>query len=224
MLRHIYTANMSGNSIAFGMYAARGYWMEGLLRAFPILMFFAGLMIAGVVLEWRKRNFPGHLFSTAMALEFGFLLIYPIAGFHANFTQSGAALGLASFLILVAALSMAMGVQNTTLRMTGVLTIYTTHVTGAITQLSEDAVAYLFWAHAKRREGTKWLTLLRSSQQEKSFTGFLLNAVLWIGYIAGACAGALGVKRMGVICVFVPMGLVLLLVLCDYLDLLTQSK
>lgn len=224
MLRHIYTANMSGNSIAFGMYAARGFWVDGLLRGFPVLMFFAGLLLGGAVLEWRRRNLPGHLFSTAMVLEFCFLLAYPLAGFRSDFSQSGAGLGLGTFLILVAALSIAMGVQNTTLRMTGVLTIYTTHVTGAITQLSEDAVGYLFWAREKMRQGMTAASLMRSSWREKSFRGFLLNAALWIGYIIGAGAGALGVNRMGVVCVGIPMALILLLVFSDYLDLLAKFR
>ncbi|HWG59610.1 MAG TPA: YoaK family protein [Candidatus Acidoferrales bacterium] len=224
MLRHIYTANMSGNSIAFSMYAARNFWIRGLLRGFPVLMFFAGLMLGGIVLEWRKRNLPGHLFSTAMLLEFCFLLAYPLAGFHSDFTNSGAALGLGKFLVLVAALSIAMGVQNTTLRMTGVLTIYTTHVTGAITQLSEDAVSYLFWAGEKMREGLRGMALLRASWRQGSFRGLLLNIALWVGYIAGAGAGAIGVDRMGVICVLVPMALVLALTLFDHLGALGQYK
>ncbi|MDQ2798914.1 MAG: DUF1275 family protein [Armatimonadota bacterium] len=47
-LAHLFTAHMSGNSVALAVSAAQGHWMEAARRAFPIPLF-----VVGALWEWH---------------------------------------------------------------------------------------------------------------------------------------------------------------------------
>jgi uncharacterized membrane protein YoaK (UPF0700 family) len=74
--------------------------------------------------------------------------------------------------LAVALTAMAMGTQNTSLRMARVLGVYTTHITGTITRLSEDIVSSAFGRRGRGKE-------------------IGLNAALWATFLLGALAAAL---------------------------------
>src|SRR5579884_946061 len=79
-LVHIYVANMSGNSVALGAALGRLHWREAAYRGFPVLMFLAGLMAGGVIIEiGRRRNLP-RAFAAAMVIELVCLLAFGVIG------------------------------------------------------------------------------------------------------------------------------------------------
>jgi uncharacterized membrane protein YoaK (UPF0700 family) len=67
--------------------------------------------------------------------------------------------------------------------------VYTTHVTGTLTKLSEDLVEWLFWV---RDQGST-----SGSRDQKCFQDLLLQSGLWIGFTAGAVLGVLGERWAG---------------------------
>ena len=167
-LLHVYTANMSGNSIALGMDVVRGEWRGATFRALPVLTFFAGLMIASVIIEIAKLRGVRRRVSIALAVELVCLLsvvrLAPtVAVTRVTATQA----------LVVALSAVAMGAQNASLRDAGVLDVYTTHVTGTLTTLAREASRFI----VGRRIKTAHLLLL---------------AGLWVLYVVGAAAGRWG--------------------------------
>src|SRR5579884_1368140 len=54
--RHIYTANMSGNSVGIGTSAALAHWPETALRAWPVLLYVAGVLACRIFIEAAARR------------------------------------------------------------------------------------------------------------------------------------------------------------------------
>jgi uncharacterized membrane protein YoaK (UPF0700 family) len=164
-LFHVYTANMSGNSIAIGTDAARGDWGGAAFRALPVIAFFAGLLIASVMIEFAKLRGMRRTVSLALSVEIVCLLSVAQLATTIHPTNSSA---MATLMVALAAV--AMGAQNASLRDAGVLDVYTTHVTGTLTMLARDLAR-------------RWFA--------RPVTGppVPLLAALWVIYVFGAVGG-----------------------------------
>ena len=55
VLFRIYSANMSGNSVALSIAVGRGDWMQAFVYASPILAFFPGLVLGAIMVRACKR-------------------------------------------------------------------------------------------------------------------------------------------------------------------------
>lgn len=177
---------MSGNAVLAAVHAAAGDRGAALLQLFTIGMFLAGLVLSGITIEAARRARIRRLLAAAMLVEAALLIAFAAA------LGPGTKIG-APRPVLLALAAAAMGCQNTALRMAGILGVYTTHVTGTLTRLSEDLVA---WAWSTR-PARGWAEIGRS-------------AALFAGFAAGALAGALLAPSWGG---GAAMGLPILLVL-----------
>ena len=100
--------------------------------------------------------------------------------------------------------AVAMGAQNASLRETGALNVYTTHVTGTLTQLSDAAVksvARLFSGPTDHQ---------RSAPSRLTFL-----TTLWLVYVAGAAAGGASWTCIGTSSMLFPAILVAAVILLD---------
>ena len=210
-LHHAFVAHMTGNAVSSVLEAMDGNGAELFHRAIPIATFFIGLVAGEVVLETAKRRDYRHVASWALGLEAiclaAFLvawLLRALAG--RGFREPSAA----TFVLLVGLIAIAMGVQSASLRKVGALTIFTTFLTGTLTQLATDLADYLFWlrdrtrGRLRRRLGPA----LRLSPRQQSFRAVLLLASLFTAYALGALTGTAGFHRLGVIIVAAPLVLV----------------
>lgn len=210
VLAHVFVANMSGNSIAVGLNAVDSRWRMVVHRGYPILLFMAGLLIGGALAEGPRRRRP--------ALKLGWVLLLEAVLLTAFLLRAGATLGWrglprsATFpneLLLVGLAATAMGVQNVSLRASGALSVYTTHVTGSLTQLADEAVQYACWVRDRARSRTRaplarWGRLLRASPRHPSLVEMAVLLATWCLYVAGAAAGALGLSRWGLVAMAAP--------------------
>ena len=201
-LLRVYTANMSGNSIAVGMEAVRGQWRETARRFLPIAAFFLGLTLAGIVVEAGRRWGLSRRVSLALSIELVCLISFvflarPLARQSATFGDSEPRAA-----SLVALAAVAMGAQNASLRETGALNTYTTHVTGTLTRLSYAAVQSVARAISPR-----------PSRARASSLSFL--TALWVVYIAGAAIAAICWQRVGPITMLIPAAFVLAVIVID---------
>lgn len=218
-LRHIFAANMSGNSIGMGMNFAQGQWMRAWERGWPILMFIVGLVIGSVLFELAKRQKLKRMLFAAMLLEailLGALLALGAIWF--GLSPSPEASEGAHFLILAAAAAVAMGMQNASLRKVGALTIYTTFVTGTVTKFAEGAVAYAFWAGERigANRPCRLRRIIAVSSRQPAVRESVVLALVWIGYVAGACAGEISRQVWGMACLAWPLGVVMVIGVIDY--------
>lgn len=95
------------------------------------------------------------------------------------------------FYLLAALPIIAMGLQNPTLRRVGNRTVRTTYVTGMLTNMAEQGVAYLFWLydHMIGRTIGRIVKSLRVSARQRSLNRVILYGGIWGGYIIGAILG-----------------------------------
>ena len=113
--------------------------------------------------------------------------------------------------------ALAMGMQNASLRRVGPFSVFTTHITGTLTRLSESFVSLVFWVHDTRRRQPRvpWGALVRLGRGEKTVRETFFMGGLWLMFLLGAAAGAVLERRFGLSSLAVPMALLLAMALHD---------
>lgn len=79
-LFHLFTAHMSGNSVAMGAHLGREEWPEAFRRMFPIPVFVLGCALGGIVTELAGRRGARSVFAPALVLEASLLVAFMICG------------------------------------------------------------------------------------------------------------------------------------------------
>lgn len=232
LLAHLFVANMSGNSVAAGLQAAEGHWREAAYRGYPVVTFVVGLIVGGVVAHAGRRRWgAGNVVSLALLLEAGLLGVFTSCGVIAfgRHPSESAQPSAAWQAAMVALAAIAMGIQNVTLRAAGTLNVYTTHVTGSLTQLADEAVQLGIWLHNRLTRSPppfarRWRRLVRVAPHHPPFRWFLLHLALWTAYVAGAAAGALALVHYGVMAMALPAVALLLVALARYTFAITPAR
>lgn len=220
-LQHVYVANMSGNTVTTGIALADGRFQEALLHFYPIGTFLLGLFLSGAIIELALVRGARRVLASAMALEAALLVAFIVLDMLLAQRGSAGAIGggwpLYAMILIAAG---TMGAQNTALRMTSVLTIYTTHVTGTITTFSEEAITYLFGLFNRERR----TPLAPGQNVPAGRTGFpLFSGGLWVVYIAGAI-GAAALRPLGAPILALPLTIVAGIALLDWIRPLTRLQ
>lgn len=213
----LFTAHMSGNSVALGLRLGDGHWAEALRYAIPIPPFVLGVTGALLVTELcRRRGMP---YTTALPLSLEALLLATFALYGSRFLH-GAIIeppsGLA-FELLVASLAGAMGVQTAALRRVGKRTIATTFVTGVLTNLSSETINALFWLvdHPPRPRRSGARPALREYPRNPALGQAALNAAIWVSYLLGAVLGGYLEVHWRLKAIGLPLGGLTLAILVD---------
>jgi uncharacterized membrane protein YoaK (UPF0700 family) len=109
--------------------------------------------------------------------------------------------------MMVASLTVAMGVQNVTIRKIGGLNIYTTLVTGSLVKFGEAASEYVFWLGGRlRRIGYhRFRRVMRATLRQRDARHMALTGELWLTYLAGAIAGTYALDPMQTRCILFPL-------------------
>jgi uncharacterized membrane protein YoaK (UPF0700 family) len=183
-LGHVYTANMSGNSIAVGIQTFDRDWPEAAIRLWPVVAYVAGLLVCRVLLELGARRRIRRIATVTLALEIVLLVLVCFA------TPQPAAVTLPAA-VSIGILAVAMGIQNGTLTHFSFVTVHTGFVTGTLVKMAEELARFIAWLwQVTNAGGLRWRGLLRASLHEGSFKRSVLLAVLWIAYVLGALSGA----------------------------------
>jgi uncharacterized membrane protein YoaK (UPF0700 family) len=217
-LSNVYTANMSGNTVQLAVHAGSGGWGTAGLHAYTVAMFLAGLIVSGIVIELGIRWHVRRLLAAAMAIEGALLVAFALLG--SDLLRGGAAASGPEgwpLYLLIAVAAVAMGIQNTTLRMAGILRVYTTHVTGTITQFSEAMVDWLFARGRRERQSDP------GEGRQPPGRRALLMAGLWLGFLAGAVLAAVLRPLWGMAALGLPIAGVATVGLADLLHPLERE-
>lgn len=181
-LSHIYTANMSGNSVAIGIQLASQNWPEMLRRLWPVVVFVAGMLFCRILVEIGARQKFRYIVSVTTLCEIG--LILPV--FLQNSRHPAQTL-------YVALLAIAMGVQNAALKHVQSATVHTGFVTGVLLNSMVQLTKYLTWLYDHARKGAHAFgAAIAQSSKQKPFQLTLWLAFIWTAYVTGAVCGALG--------------------------------
>ncbi len=186
-LLHLFTAHMSGNSVAMGAWAGQARWADALRRGFPLPMFVLGIALGAALTEQSIRRARRRLFAPALAVEA--ILLVGFAAVGSSSTDTGRLdPDRWTFYLVVALLTVAMGLQNGVLRRMSRRAKGLTYVTGVVTSLTEDAVAIAFDVHDRMRTAS-FTTAAREARGAPALRRAVLSTEILAGYVAGAVLG-----------------------------------
>lgn len=216
LLSHIYTSNMTGNSISMAVQWLKGDWTRAAERAWPVVVFVCGLVLSAIITEFFVRrgikSFSAANLGIEAVLLGAFVLLARGVYSGGDVHTSGS-----TFEALVALLALGMGIQNQTITHIGALTIHTTHVTGTLTKLGADAAEFMFWVHDRSHTLKRFLLALRLSWRKKEFRDMMVNFGLWTFFTVGAVAAVFANRKWGPWGLIAPIIILLSIVAVDLL-------
>jgi uncharacterized membrane protein YoaK (UPF0700 family) len=214
-LAHVFVSNMTGNTAAFAMRVTKADPYGTVLRvAWPILMFFLGSVLSGVLTEWGRRRKWRSVYSIALSIEVALLVGFIYC------RQAFATIDGWHFYALVSLPTLAMGLQNATITQIAGAVVRTTHVTGVLTDLGLEAVNLTFWFRDRTRRSRLLLRLRRAfvlSQRHPSFPRLFLLLSIWSSFLLGAILGAWGFQKYDARAVLAPVSFLMFLITLDLL-------
>jgi uncharacterized membrane protein YoaK (UPF0700 family) len=197
-LGHVFTANMTGNTVLLGVALSQRDIPAVLRNAVALVGFGVGVAL-GTAIAGRGR--PGgrwpRIVTVTLAVELAALLLYALI-WHLVDTPSG---GSASALILLSA--GAMGIQSEAVRCLKISGVSTTYITGTLTNLTASLVGWL-------RAATEEALPVSADAANARLPG--LPAAVWGVYLLGAIAGGAAALHRQPGAIWAPAGVVALVV------------
>jgi uncharacterized membrane protein YoaK (UPF0700 family) len=174
-LAHLFTAHMSGNSVAMGAAVGTGEGGEVFRRGAAIALFAIGIALGSALAEIRREHGRRHPTVAVLGLESGLLVVFIVFGIREQMPSPDEP----RFYVMLALPTVAMGLQSATLRRIGRLRVRTTYISGVLTSLVERLVRKII------RGG-----------HDHDF-GVRVYASVWAGYLLGAVMGGIGYAQAG---------------------------
>ncbi len=202
----IYTANMTGNTVAMARHLSLLDWAGVVRRGWPILAFVFGLILGAFIYEAEDRRKIKVPFPPAIGLEALLIAIFIAAAIGTGFKADIPPQPALKFFAMVALLAVAMGLQNVVLRKVGGLNLYTTFVTGSLVKFAENLSVYLFWFHDRTRYRirSRLLKVIRVSPRTVPLQHAALTLGLWLAYLIGAVCGGVSIQRWALLGMLAP--------------------
>lgn len=193
-LVHLFTAHQSGNSDGLGVALSGGDWTTAWRRASAIGAFLVGVALGTVIVEHYRRRRPGRAGAAVSTVELVALSASLCVGLVA--APAGRILPADSgpYAAVASLLACAMGLQNTMLRRAGARNVWTTFITGVLTNMAEAFVVALYVPRGVRRARLR---------RTGSFFGSIV-----VLYLLGAIAGAAAARAWGFGALGAPVALV----------------
>lgn len=216
-LYRVFTANMSGNSIALGLAWAEHRGDLAFRRGSAIPAFFAGLLLSRFVVHAMHRSGRRHAAGLMYGLEAALLVAFAALGNGLLASGRLAHASTATFVGLVFLPAFAMGLQNATLAHFGPLTIRTTHVTGTLANFADALASFAFWLRdrTRGRSRRRRRAVLAAAARQKHLREAGLLGLCWCAYVLGAAAGAWMLTGLGLWALLVPVALLAGVVVLD---------
>jgi len=158
-LGHVFTANMTGNTLLMGMNAGIGRHAEALRSATALVGYLFGVAVGALLAksENRREKWTAGVTAT-LALETLVLGAFGVAWYFTGSTEASK-----PWYTLIAASGLTMGLQSVAVRQLGIPGIVTTYITGTLTSLVSGFVAHVrkvkFTSEggtAQHSSGTAW--------------------------------------------------------------------
>lgn len=185
-LHRVYTANMSGNSVAVGIQLGWQNWPELLRRFWPVVAFVAGMLFCRILVEIGARRKLRSIASVTILFEIGLLL--PACLLNSPRPEQTLYVGL---------LAVAMGIQNAAVTRVQSVSVHTGFVTGVLLNSITELTKYFTWLFDCVRSGShSFGQAIAKSPEQTPFHLALWLTFIWIAYVVGACCGTLGERAL----------------------------
>jgi uncharacterized membrane protein YoaK (UPF0700 family) len=198
-LGRVFTSNMTGNTVLFGLALAQSQPFAALRSLIALAGFLCGVAVATLVAGRGRppqgaRLWPAHV-TTAFVVEGGVLLAFGAGCLVARTPASG----LVYLLIVLSAL--AMGMQSMAVRDLGVTGVTTTYITGTWTTLIGELVT----TARERGHGSTRQTMQAAWPPLSTTRDVRLVQAAVLGvYVVAAVAGGLMESRLQLVAGVVP--------------------
>jgi uncharacterized membrane protein YoaK (UPF0700 family) len=205
-LGHIFTANMTGNTVLLGVAIGQGLQENEVRLVLSLLGFCVGVMVGGILIErnYVQEDWPVIITKT-LAIEAVLLAAFALVWYLADPARNPA---LENILIVLSAL--AMGLQSAAVLRIGVSGIVTTYISGTWTSFVISLVH-------KFSQGKDANTTEPSARSKQNHLG-LQFAVLFIYGLAAAISG-LGEVHWPKIAPLLPLLIVIIVVANAFIHL-----
>jgi uncharacterized membrane protein YoaK (UPF0700 family) len=195
---HLFTANMTGNTVHLGHDLVTGQHIAAIMALCILGGFVFGSVGGRTLIEAGARMHFRSVASITLAVEAALVL-----GFIAAFNTSGTEKSPAGICLLLIPLAMAMGIQTASLTRIGPLTVHTTFVTGMLNKLAQLISHFLFRSYDLIRAGEhdehRLRKMRKQHMQEALFVFFI-----WFTYFTAALAGTLCYLRWNICVMYLP--------------------
>lgn len=204
-LGHVFVANMTGNTVLFGLAIAQGNWSAMLHSLCAMLGFSLGAVLSALLLERNYERSKGKWTPrvvVSLAIEGCLLLLFAIAW---PLTK---ALSQENLLVyaLIAVSGLAMGQQSATVVSLDIPGISTTYITGTITTLMTSFGRRLFI----RTQEPPALANAVDAQIEQQKPARL--AAVWLTYIIAAIVSGLAALHLAWLAPLLPLAAIVVVI------------
>ncbi len=183
-LDHVFTANMTGNTILLGLSIGQGKLASSLHSLVALAGFFTGAFAGALIVDNKKRGWSYYI-TFSVGIECFIIFILSLIWF-----QEGTPLQNSVLYIAILLSAIAMGIQSATIRHLNIPGVVTTFITGTITSIGMSAVSGLRNGFRKNvKNGLPQLVATKNLEQRIElqalvFFAYGLTAVFtgWIEY------------------------------------------
>ena len=198
-LEHVFTANMTGNTVLLGLAAGRGQLLAALRSLSALLGFLAGVAIGAVAIQRQKpASSIKRAISRAVLVEGVVLLLFTLL-WHLPADATGPA----AVLVLTALAAIAMGIQSAVVRRMNLPGIATTYITGTITSLAGLTNRLIRAQALSRSTGIAGRATMRGHRVQ-------LQAGVFLVYGIAAVMSGVFQMRVPALVAFSPLGAIVL--------------
>lgn len=134
-LGHVFTANMTGNIVLFGLAIGKSLQVTVFNSLTALIGFICGVIISTLMVGKAENTLWPSAVTKALALEAFILFVFACLSFYSAFVP---------VYILIILLSISMGIQTIAAKKLGIAGISSTVLTGTLASLLEDLSGRLF--------------------------------------------------------------------------------
>jgi len=207
-LGHVFTANMTGNTVLLGLAIGQGQGLAALRSIVALVGFMVGAALGAIIVEIgpQHSDWPAAV-TRAVSVELITLGLFTV-GWHTGYRSGGILYS------LIALSSVAMGIQSAAIRHLKVPGVATTYITGTLTSMVAEAVTLFYRLRLSPLEidptGQSATLELPTAHRTRSAR---LQAVVLLVYILAAVVSALLQSRHSRLVSLSPLMAVALVVL-----------
>ncbi|HEX8289090.1 MAG TPA: YoaK family protein [Pyrinomonadaceae bacterium] len=214
-LHQLGASYMSGNSMNLGIALGREEWFSVINHGFPIFSFVTGNLLGVLIIKQANHRGVRNSFALIFGFEAVCILAFLFIGTCALHEGMISNSETSAFYFCMFLLTLAMGLQTTTLRKVRGNSAHTTFVTGALVNLTEAFINYFSWIWLELK-AKRFRQILNESRQQKSFQQLLLLGGIWICYVFGAICGSVAERRFSLTALLFPIGALVTLIILDF--------
>lgn len=210
-LGHVFTANMTGNTVLLGLAIGQGQGLAALRSMVALAAFAIGVAIGAVLLELKSERgeWPWSV-TNAVLVEAIILGVFTIT-WHLG-GHGGVAL-----YSLIALSAVAMGLQSAAIRHLKVPGIATTYITGTLTSMVAEFVAWLYrWQVSLLAVDPTGQSAALDVPTARTYHGAHLQGIVLLVYVFAAIVSAILQRRNSPLVSFSPFLAVVLVVVNAY--------